>query len=205
MPQWVKKYKACDQAFKCNICNNMLNHNLGELDHIQKLEHDGSNCYHNLQVVHADCHSLKTSFQKRSNPPVQAKIETAVPVDFKHTEPTSWQNRFANLFTKNNCSVSDECVASMAKFAAFCEQRRNGLVSTKNNYEQLIVAFFDTLKNQNTPLFTMRRIFIELDEFCQSFSQLQSRPSDLAAEMSEIRTARAIVRNKYSSPLVSCS
>jgi len=205
MPDFVKNYKACDQGFKCNACDRSLEHNLGEVDHIIGLKYGGSNQYYNLEVVHGDCHNIKSAFHgNKSKTKLIPKTHESDDVwmsdgkNFKHAEVASWNKRLVNLFVENKCDETQACILSMAKFIAFCEEKRTGLSSKRNNYEKLLLEFIDAMiEQEEIPWPVASRIVRQLEEFCQLISHMMNVPPNFAMEISEIRTAIAIHRNKY--------
>lgn len=57
-----KKYVAASQKWKCASCGNMLSAWF-EVDHIQRVEHGGTNNHNNLVALCRECHGRKTSFE----------------------------------------------------------------------------------------------------------------------------------------------
>jgi len=55
-----KKYVASRQNWKCNECNEQLNHTF-EIDHRVRLEYGGSNDVQNLVALCRNCHGIKTA------------------------------------------------------------------------------------------------------------------------------------------------
>lgn len=55
-----KKYVASRQDWKCNGCNNQLDHTF-EVDHRIRLEYGGGNDVHNLVALCRNCHGKKTA------------------------------------------------------------------------------------------------------------------------------------------------
>ena len=57
-----KKFVASQQNWKCNKCENKLNHTF-EVDHVKRLENGGTNEVSNLEALCRECHGQKTSFE----------------------------------------------------------------------------------------------------------------------------------------------
>jgi 5-methylcytosine-specific restriction endonuclease McrA len=57
-----KKYVAAQQQWKCHSCGCILPAWF-EVDHIQRVEHGGSNHPDNLVALCRNCHGQKTSFE----------------------------------------------------------------------------------------------------------------------------------------------
>ena len=57
-----KKYVASNQNWKCGKCQNQLNA-FFEIDHVQSLEHGGSNEVNNLMALCPNCHREKTAME----------------------------------------------------------------------------------------------------------------------------------------------
>ena len=57
-----KKYVASQQNWKCKHCQNQLTAWF-EVDHVQRLEHGGSNEVTNLEALCRECHGKKTSME----------------------------------------------------------------------------------------------------------------------------------------------
>ena len=57
-----KKYVASQQGWKCNACQNQLTAWF-EVDHVQRLEHGGSNEVGNLVALCRECHGEKTAME----------------------------------------------------------------------------------------------------------------------------------------------
>ena len=50
------------QFFKCSICREMLDEN-AQIDHVLPLGDGGKDDFSNLQLLHTNCHSLKTALE----------------------------------------------------------------------------------------------------------------------------------------------
>jgi superoxide dismutase len=59
----IKKYIASRQQWKCNHCQQLLNHTY-EVDHILPREYGGGNEPDNLQALCRNCHGSKTFDQR---------------------------------------------------------------------------------------------------------------------------------------------
>tara|TARA_Y100000992_G_C21270619_1_gene496629 strand:- start:408 stop:953 length:546 start_codon:yes stop_codon:yes gene_type:complete len=57
-----KKFVASQQNWKCNKCENKLNHTF-EVDHVVRLENGGTNEVSNLEALCRECHGQKTAFE----------------------------------------------------------------------------------------------------------------------------------------------
>jgi 5-methylcytosine-specific restriction endonuclease McrA len=57
-----KKYVASKQGWKCRECQTILPATF-EIDHIQRLQHGGSNEIDNLQALCPNCHRSKTMLE----------------------------------------------------------------------------------------------------------------------------------------------
>lgn len=62
----VKRVVACNQDWKCNICNDKLPSNY-DTDHITPLHRGGSNEIANLQALCKTCHGEKSIMEQISN------------------------------------------------------------------------------------------------------------------------------------------
>ena len=57
-----KKYVASQQSWKCDDCNNQLDHTF-EIDHKTRLEYGGGNDIQNLVALCRNCHGKKTAME----------------------------------------------------------------------------------------------------------------------------------------------
>jgi hypothetical protein len=57
-----KKYVASQQSWKCDDCNNQLDHTF-EIDHKTRLEYGGGNDVQNLVALCRNCHGKKTAME----------------------------------------------------------------------------------------------------------------------------------------------
>lgn len=57
-----KKFVASQQNWKCNKCEQKLNHTF-EVDHVLRLENGGTNEVTNLEALCRECHGQKTAFE----------------------------------------------------------------------------------------------------------------------------------------------